>query len=160
LYERRNGAPIVSVVVPIQPRAGAPLGWVSGVFAVSDAAFADATTRILRRVLISVAIVLATVVIVYPPIERLVQKLRRAGHRLPDATLESIAALGSAIAKKDSDTDVHNYRVTIYAAKLGEAAGLDRRAMCALMKGSFLHDIGKIGIRDAILLKPGRLDET
>jgi HD-GYP domain-containing protein (c-di-GMP phosphodiesterase class II) len=130
------------------------------VFAVSDEAIAQANARILRRVLISIGIVLATVLIVYPVISRLVRRLQRAGHKLLDSNLDSIAALGSAIAKKDSDTDVHNYRVTIYATHLGEAAALDRRAMCALMKGAFLHDVGKIGIKDAILLKPGRLDET
>jgi len=160
VYSRPQGIPIVSVLAPITPRAGAQLGWVSGVFAVSDEALAEATARILRRVLISIGIVLATILVVYPIIGRLVQKLQRAGHKLLDSNLDSIAALGSAIAKKDSDTDVHNYRVTIYAARLGEAAGLDGRAMCALMKGAFLHDVGKIGIKDSILLKPGRLDEA
>jgi len=113
-----------------------------------------------QRVLLSVGIVLATTLLLYPVIARLVEKLRRAGHKLLDSNLESIAALGSAVAKKDSDTDAHNYRVTIYAARLGEAVGLDRRAMCALMKGAFLHDVGKIGIKDAILLKSGRLDDA
>lgn len=160
VYSRRDGVPVVSVVVPIAPRAGAQLGWVSGVFSVSDEAFAEATARVVRRVLISIGIVLATVIVVYPVIARLVQRLRRAGHKLLDSNLESIAALGSAIAKKDSDTDIHNYRVTIYATRLGEAAGLDGSAICALMKGAFLHDVGKIGIKDAILLKPGRLDEA
>jgi HD-GYP domain-containing protein (c-di-GMP phosphodiesterase class II) len=160
VYTRTSGVPLVSVVVPILPRSGAQLGWVSGVFAVTDEAVAEANARILRRILISVGIVLATVLVVYPIIARLVGKLQRAGHKLLDSNLDSIAALGSAIAKKDSDTDVHNYRVTIYAARLGEAAGLERRAMCALMKGAFLHDVGKIGIRDAVLLKPGRLDEA
>jgi len=160
VYSKPNGMPIVTVVVPIVPRAGAQLGWASGVFAISDEAVAQGTARILRRVLISIGIVLATVIIVYPVISRLVRRLQRAGHKLLDSNLDSIGALGSAIAKKDSDTDVHNYRVTIYAARLGEAAGLDRRAMCALMKGAFLHDVGKIGIKDAILLKPGRLDEA
>ena len=160
VYSKPGGIPIVTVVVPIIPRAGAQLGWLSGVFAVSDEAVAEANTRILRRVLISIGIVLATVLILYPIVARLVRRLQRAGHKLLDSNLDSIAALGSAIAKKDSDTDVHNYRVTIYATRLGEAAALDRRAMCALMKGAFLHDVGKIGIKDAILLKPGRLDET
>jgi HD-GYP domain-containing protein (c-di-GMP phosphodiesterase class II) len=159
LYSRSNGVPIVSLYVPILDRGGTPVGSASGVFAVSEEAVDEATTRIVRRVLIAVAIVLATAVIIYPIIARLVNRLHRSAHRLLDSNLDSIAALGSAIAKKDSDTDIHNYRVTIYAARLGETAGLDRKAMCALMKGAFLHDVGKIGIRDAILLKPGRLDE-
>jgi HD-GYP domain-containing protein (c-di-GMP phosphodiesterase class II) len=158
-YSRSNGVPVVALTVPILNREGARIGWASALFAVSEEAVAEATRRILRRVLIAIGIVLATSVIIYPIIARLVYRLHRSAHRLLDSNLDSIAALGSAIAKKDSDTDIHNYRVTIYAARLGEAAGLDRRKMCALMKGAFLHDVGKIGIPDAILLKPGRLDD-
>ena len=41
---------------------------------------------------------------------------------------------------------------------IAEAAGLDRPAIQKLIKGAFLHDVGKIGVRDKILLKPGKLD--
>jgi HD-GYP domain-containing protein (c-di-GMP phosphodiesterase class II) len=159
VYSRSNGVPIVSLAVPILRRDGTRAGSLSAVFEVSESAIEEATARIVRRVLIAIGIVLATSVIIYPIIARLVYRLHRSAHKLLDSNLDSIAALGSAIAKKDSDTDIHNYRVTIYAARLGEAAGLDRKAMCALMKGAFLHDIGKIGIPDAILLKPGPLNE-
>jgi len=67
--------------------------------------------------------------------------------------------LGATIAKRDSDTEAHNYRVTIYATRLAQTVGLDNKKMQSLIKGSFLHDVGKIGIRDDILLKPGKLDE-
>jgi len=49
--------------------------------------------------------------------------------------------------------------VTIYAVRLAEAIGLDAQAIQSLIKGAFLHDVGKIGVRDNILLKPGRLDK-
>lgn len=160
VYSRSNGFPIVSLAVPILRHDGTRAGSVGAVFEVSEEAIDEANARISRRVLIAIGIVLATSVIIYPIIARLVYRIHRAAHKLLDSNLDSIAALGSAIAKKDSDTDVHNYRVTIYAARLGEAAGLDRKAMCALMKGAFLHDVGKIGIPDAILLKPDQLDET
>ena len=78
---------------------------------------------------------------------------------LLDANLETISVLGSAIDRRDSDTDAHNYRVTLYAARMGEAVGLSAAEMRTLMKGSFLHDVSKICIPDNILLKPGRLDE-
>jgi HD-GYP domain-containing protein (c-di-GMP phosphodiesterase class II) len=65
--------------------------------------------------------------------------------------------LGSAIAKRDSDTDTHNYRVTLYAVRLAEAMELNRDNIESLIVGAFLHDVGKIGIPDQILLKPGRL---
>jgi len=69
-------------------------------------------------------------------------------------------ALGRAIAKRDSDTGAHNYRVAWIAARIAEEMGVEGSAMQSLIAGSFLHDVGKIGIPDAILLKPGRLDET
>jgi HD-GYP domain-containing protein (c-di-GMP phosphodiesterase class II) len=79
---------------------------------------------------------------------------------LLDANLEMLSVLGSAIAKRDADTDAHNYRVTIYSVRLAEAAGLDVKTIQTLIKGAFLHDVGKIGIPDHILLKPGKLDEA
>jgi putative nucleotidyltransferase with HDIG domain len=67
--------------------------------------------------------------------------------------------LGSAIAKRDSDTNIHNYRVSIYAVHLAEAAGLSKDKILKLIAGAFLHDVGKIGISDSILLKPAKLTE-
>lgn len=71
--------------------------------------------------------------------------------------LELLQSLGSAIAKRDSDTDTHNYRVTLYAVRLAGAMKLNRGSIESLIVGAFLHDVGKIGIPDQILLKPGRL---
>jgi len=71
--------------------------------------------------------------------------------------LELMNVLGCAIAERDSDTNSHNYRVTFYALRLGEAIGLSRENIHDLIAGAFLHDVGKIGIRDPILLKPGKL---
>jgi putative nucleotidyltransferase with HDIG domain len=68
-----------------------------------------------------------------------------------------LAALGSAVARRDRGTNAHNYRVTIYAIHLAQALGLSVEAIRGLIKGAFLHDVGKIGIADAILRKPGRL---
>ena len=69
-------------------------------------------------------------------------------------TSRRLPVLGSAIAKRDSDTDAHNYRVTLYSTRIGEALGLPAAEMRVLMKGSFLHDVGKLGIPDNILLNP------
>jgi HD-GYP domain-containing protein (c-di-GMP phosphodiesterase class II) len=95
----------------------------------------------------------------YPIILNLLGRLSKLTVNLLDANLETLQVLGSAIAKRDSDTDAHNYRVTIFSVRLAEAAGISRVAMQKLIKGAFLHDVGKIGVRDNILLKPGRLDE-
>jgi HD-GYP domain-containing protein (c-di-GMP phosphodiesterase class II) len=68
-----------------------------------------------------------------------------------------LEVLGNAIAKRDSDTSDHNYRVTTHSIYLGKALGLSKPDLCSLIKGAFLHDIGKIAISDTILLKPGKL---
>jgi HD-GYP domain-containing protein (c-di-GMP phosphodiesterase class II) len=84
-------------------------------------------------------------------------ELEQLALRLTHSNIGMLEVLGSAIAKRDSDTNAHNYRVTIYAIHLGKALGLDNAALSRLIKGSFLHDVGKIAISDAILLKPGKL---
>lgn len=91
---------------------------------------------------------------------RMVDEVNDHIDRLLEANIEMLEVLGSAIAKRDSDTNVHNYRVTLMAVGMGEAYGLPRDALQALVKGSFLHDVGKIGISDTILLKPGKLDRA
>lgn len=66
--------------------------------------------------------------------------------------------LGAAVALRDHGTAMHNFRVTYAASRLGEVMGLSKRSMQGLMKGAFLHDVGKIGIADNILKKPGKLE--
>jgi putative nucleotidyltransferase with HDIG domain len=75
------------------------------------------------------------------------------------SNLQMMMALGSAIAERDTGSSAHNYKVTLYAARLGEVVGHGKKQMRALIKGSFLHDIGKIGIPDRILLKESKLNE-
>ena len=86
-------------------------------------------------------------------------ELEQLASSLKDANTGILEALGSAIAKRDSDTNAHNYRVTILAIHLGRALRLEFKELQRLVKGSFLHDLGKIAISDSILLKPGKLTE-
>jgi HD-GYP domain-containing protein (c-di-GMP phosphodiesterase class II) len=105
------------------------------------------------------SIVIGTSVLLYPIILQLTRRLADYSTHLLDANLETLSVLGSAIAKRDSDTDAHNYRVTLYATRIGEAMNISQADMRVLVKGSFLHDVGKLGIPDSILLKPVKLDE-
>ena len=84
----------------------------------------------------------------------------RKAREVLDSHISMMEALGRAIAKRDSDTGAHNYRVAWISASMAEQMGITGSAMQALIAGSFLHDVGKIGIPDAILLKPGKLDEA
>ena len=144
--------------VPLHDSTGRVAGSVAAWFEVSDWERSEARRRLLDSIAFGIGVVLATALLIYPVVSRLTRRLETLSRSLLDANLETLGVVGSTIAKRDSDTDAHNFRVTVYAGRMGEAAGLDAPAMRALLKGAFLHDVGKLGIRDAILLKPGKLD--
>jgi len=72
--------------------------------------------------------------------------------------LGSVAALTTALDVRDHYTRSHCDRVVALSVGLGKSCGLAEEALDHLRIGSRFHDIGKIGIADAILLKPGRLN--
>ncbi len=72
-----------------------------------------------------------------------------------DITLE---ALGDALDLKDAETEGHSKRVTAYTIALARAMEVPPEQIRTVARGAFLHDIGKMAIPDAILLKAGRLD--
>ncbi len=133
------------------------IGHFEGIYHVADAKFTEIKKQIFLSVLQSVLIVLTTSILLYPIILQLTQKLAMRSHELLDANINTIKSLGGAIAKRDSDTNSHNYRVTIYSIRIAEELRLPNLQIQALIKGAFLHDVGKIGISDTILLKPGKL---
>jgi HD-GYP domain-containing protein (c-di-GMP phosphodiesterase class II) len=149
----------VLLTVPLVTRQNDVAAYVEAIFAVSEKEINKVKARRLRAILISIGIVLLTTLLLYPTIVRLLNRVTRMSRQLLDANLETIQLLGSAIAKRDSDTDIHNYRVSIYSVRLAEKLGLTPAEIQSLIKGAFLHDVGKLGIRDNILLKPGRLDK-
>ncbi len=71
-----------------------------------------------------------------------------------DITLE---ALGDALDLKDAETEGHSRRVTAYTIAIARKMGLPKEHVNVIARGAFLHDIGKMAIPDAILLKPGKL---
>nr|WP_321464447.1 HD domain-containing phosphohydrolase [uncultured Desulfobulbus sp.] len=146
---------IMPLMDPSTPTSPAALT----VFAPSAKTLEAISAKLRRSVLLALLIVGATSLILYPVILQLVRKLGQFSHNLLEANLGTLTLLASAIAKRDSDTDIHNFRVTLYAVRLAEALHLDNGAIQTIIKGAFLHDVGKIGIRDEILLKPGKLDQ-
>ena len=96
---------------------------------------------------------------IYPVVVYLSNENQKKAREVLDSHLSMMEALGRSIAKRDSDTGVHNYRVAWIATQIAESIGIPRNNMQSLIIGSFLHDIGKIGIPDAILLKPGKLTD-
>lgn len=71
----------------------------------------------------------------------------------------TIRALVKAVDAKDPHTATHSERVTRIALRIGAALALDDHSMQLLEYAALLHDVGKIGIPDQVLQKPGRLDE-
>jgi putative nucleotidyltransferase with HDIG domain len=71
-----------------------------------------------------------------------------------DITLE---ALGDALDLKDAETLYHTRRVTAYTIAIARKMGLPKEEISVIARGAFLHDIGKMAIKDEILFKPGKL---
>lgn len=71
----------------------------------------------------------------------------------------TLTALMSALDARDRETEGHSTRVSKLAWLLGEELGLNGQQLKALERGALLHDIGKIGISDSILHKPGKLTD-
>lgn len=77
---------------------------------------------------------------------------------LNDTRLEVIRRLGRAAEYRDDMTGFHIVRMSRYSQLLGRAAGMSEIDADMLLNASPMHDIGKIGIPDRVLMKPGKLD--
>jgi putative two-component system response regulator len=83
-------------------------------------------------------------------------RVKQLYDRLDDAQ-RTIFSLARAVEAKDSSLEAHTERVGMNARRVGEALGLSDESLDDLLWGGVIHDIGKIGIPDSILLKPGPL---
>lgn len=77
---------------------------------------------------------------------------------LRQTRLQIVQRLGRAAEYKDNETGLHVIRMSHYARMIGEAIGYDEMDAEELLSAAPMHDVGKIGIPDAILRKPGKLD--
>lgn len=85
-------------------------------------------------------------------------KLRRAHEGLKASSLDTIYRLSRAAEYRDEDTGAHIQRMSHFAAAVARKMGLNERIVEGILYGAPMHDVGKIGIPDRILLKPGKLD--
>ncbi|MDH5327975.1 MAG: HD domain-containing protein [Gammaproteobacteria bacterium] len=155
-----NGQLYLQVLVPLKNSQSEVAGYFEGVYLVEDEVLSAINRRIYRTLLLVVVSLLACAVVLYPVILRLNQHLYNFSKKMLHANLQLMDVLGNAIAVRDETTNSHNYRVTLYAVRIGEAVSLNHKDMRSLIAGSFLHDVGKIGIRDEVLRKPHGLNEA
>ncbi|HEX8189182.1 MAG TPA: HD domain-containing phosphohydrolase [Pyrinomonadaceae bacterium] len=87
------------------------------------------------------------------------EELDGALRSLGDAYRTTLKALTAALETRDLETHGHSERVVNFSLRLGRELALDPEQMRSLEFGSLLHDIGKIGVPDAILRKPAKLTE-
>ncbi|MDQ7821937.1 MAG: HD domain-containing phosphohydrolase [Candidatus Eremiobacteraeota bacterium] len=87
------------------------------------------------------------------------EEIGRKLHELREAQKEIVLHLGKAAEYRDTDTGFHIWRMSQYCGVLAKACGMKKDEWDLFLHASPMHDIGKIGISDNILLKPGELDE-
>ncbi len=91
-------------------------------------------------------------------VERRTEELRRAIEKIKLASLDTIFRLSRAAEYRDEDTGAHIKRMSQYSAAVARKMGLNEETVETIVYAAPMHDVGKIGIPDRILLKPGKLD--
>jgi putative nucleotidyltransferase with HDIG domain len=86
------------------------------------------------------------------------QEVERLYADLQDSYESTLQALVTALDFRDNETQGHSYRVVQYAVLVAERMGVGEPELSWIRRGAILHDVGKIGIPDAVLRKPGKLD--
>ena len=160
-YERFTieGKQFLQILMPLRTLDGVLAGYLEGVYHLDEQTLGDIRSHVYRSVVLVTLAILATSIVLYPVILSLSRKLLSFSRETLRDNVKLMEVLGSAIAVRDSDTHIHNYRVTLYAIRLAEARDLPPETIRNLIAGAFLHDVGKIGISDSILRKPGKLSE-
>ncbi|MGQ0600926.1 MAG: HD-GYP domain-containing protein, partial [Anaerolineales bacterium] len=88
------------------------------------------------------------------------ENLQRSHLELTLAYETTIEGWSRALDLRDKETEGHTLRVTDMTVKLARLAGLTEAELAPVRRGALLHDIGKLGVPDAILLKPGKLTDA
>lgn len=155
-----GGRMYAQVISALKGPSGEPVAWFEGIYGVAPATLRMVNGHLLGSVLAVVLAVLLTGAVLVPVLLSLQRDAVRLADDVADANLATLSALGSAVATRDRETGTHNLRVTLYAVRLAEAVGTGQAEIRGLIKGAFLHDVGKLAIADAILRKPARLTEA
>ena len=147
----------LQVIVPMLDENNKPYAYFEGIYQVDPQTTSNIRSRVLWSLGQTVTVIFITTLILYPIILVLNKEILRSSKRLLNTNIELLDILSRVTEKRDHETNLHSYRVTIYAVALAEKIGLSPDVIRPLIKGAFLHDLGKVAINDDILLKPGKL---
>ena len=117
---RIEGIPNLRIILPLLRTDGSVVGIAEAVFAPSEDTIQGMRGKAILTMLIVIAIVLLTTALLYPVIISLTGKLSTFLEKLLGSNLDMLETLGSAIALRDSDTNAHNYRVTIISVHIAK----------------------------------------
>jgi HD domain len=161
-----GGSRLLQVYIPISFKSGGP---VLGAFEIyqSYAPVANTITSLQRMVYSMVAGgLLLLYLLLFGVVRRgsstivtQQKQVREYTEKLEESYRQTIASLAAAVESRDAPTEMHSQRVTELALALGRWVKLPEQELRDLENGALLHDVGKIGISDLILLKPGQLTE-
>jgi len=119
------------------------------------------------HILLFLSVIAVTLMILgeYKQAESLSVSVKRLYRADPDSWIQtyltpSVKDLVLKTESKDAYTAGHNYRVTVYALKLGEELGLSSAQLRSIAQGGLVHDVGKLHIPDYVLNKPGKLTDS
>ena len=87
------------------------------------------------------------------------ERLNEQNEKIQNMTVQTITTVANALDAKDSYSEGHSRRVAVYAAQIAEKLGFSKEDVRNVRIIALLHDIGKIGVPDSVLNKPGRLTD-
>lgn len=161
-YKRHliDGSLFIQTMIPLSVWGGGSDAYFESVYQLPPGHSQELIRDTMTVVAASVLSAIGAALVLLPIFAVFNRSVMQLSGTLLHSNIDMLSVLGGTIAKRDSDTSAHNFRVTILSIRAAEALGLDERLIRSLIKGAFLHDVGKIGIVDSILLKPGKLDEA
>jgi putative nucleotidyltransferase with HDIG domain len=133
--------------------------WVAVTDSVVSSFAPDQVTEDRLELVKGLAFVVASAVFVYVMARRYLGRAEATTARLAQAYDETLAGWAAALDIRDHSTGAHTARVTALTVELGRRLGLSPEDIEQLRRGAILHDIGKMGLPDRVLTKPGPLDE-
>jgi len=96
---------------------------------------------------------------IYKDNEKYTKALASKNNEMQEMAIQTIATIANTIDAKDEYTRGHSKRVSEYSAAIAEAMGMDESSVREIRSIALLHDIGKIGVPDSVLNKPGKLTD-